>query len=89
MEDYISRQVFPQAPSPTMTSLRRISAIFVGARSTGQRAYLLASRSRLDNQRMVQEGYWFDEWLRLRLLRAMEVWSFVAERSGVRDLKDS
>jgi hypothetical protein len=24
---YMSRQVFPQAPSPTMTSLRRISAI--------------------------------------------------------------
>lgn len=25
----ISRQVFPQAPSPTMTSLRRISAILL------------------------------------------------------------
>lgn len=25
----ISRQVFPQAPSPTMTSLRRISAILM------------------------------------------------------------
>lgn len=25
--NYMSRQVFPQAPSPTMTSLRRISAI--------------------------------------------------------------
>lgn len=24
---YINRQVFPQAPSPTMTSLRRISAM--------------------------------------------------------------
>lgn len=24
---YINRQVFPHAPSPTMTSLRRISAI--------------------------------------------------------------
>lgn len=24
---YMSRQVFPQAPSPTMTSLRRISAM--------------------------------------------------------------
>ena len=24
---YMSRQVFPQAPSPTMTNLRRISAI--------------------------------------------------------------
>ena len=29
-EAYINRQVLPQAPSPTMTSLRRISAIFVG-----------------------------------------------------------
>lgn len=26
-ETHMSRQVFPQAPSPTMTSLRRISAI--------------------------------------------------------------
>ena len=26
---YMSRQVFPQAPSPTMTSLRRISAMAV------------------------------------------------------------
>lgn len=30
MEAYINRQVFPQAPSPTMTSLRRISAILMG-----------------------------------------------------------
>lgn len=27
---YINRQVLPQAPSPTMTSLRRISAILAG-----------------------------------------------------------
>lgn len=27
IDTYMSRQVFPQAPSPTMTSLRRISAI--------------------------------------------------------------
>lgn len=27
VEAYMRRQVFPQAPSPTMTSLRRISAI--------------------------------------------------------------
>ena len=26
---YMSRQVFPQAPSPTITSLRRISAILL------------------------------------------------------------
>jgi hypothetical protein len=26
---YINRQVFPQAPSPTMTSLRRISAMMM------------------------------------------------------------
>ena len=26
-ETYINKQVFPQAPSPTMTSLRRISAM--------------------------------------------------------------
>ena len=26
-ETYMSRQVFPQAPSPTITSLRRISAM--------------------------------------------------------------
>lgn len=29
VETYIRRQVFPQAPSPTMTSLRRISAILI------------------------------------------------------------
>ena len=29
LEKTIRRQVFPQAPSPTMTSLRRISAIVI------------------------------------------------------------
>ena len=37
---YISRQVFPQAPSPTMTSLRRISAMLY--RCTRQHALALA-----------------------------------------------
>ena len=32
-ETYINRQVFPQAPSPTMTSLRRISAIFTSQKA--------------------------------------------------------
>ena len=34
MEAYIKRQVFPQAPSPTMTSLRRISAILLRTKHT-------------------------------------------------------
>ena len=29
VDAYIKRQVFPQAPSPTITSLRRISAILI------------------------------------------------------------
>ena len=37
---YIKRQVFPQAPSPTMTSLRRISAMLY--RCTRQHALGLA-----------------------------------------------
>ncbi len=31
VETHINKQVFPQAPSPTMTSLRRISAITAAA----------------------------------------------------------
>jgi hypothetical protein len=36
---YINKQVFPQAPSPTMTSFRRISAMMVagGRLSDGTR----------------------------------------------------
>lgn len=37
-DTYISRQVFPQAPSPTMTSLRRISAILM-AKSVSVEAF--------------------------------------------------
>ena len=37
---HIKRQVFPQAPSPTMTSLRRISAMLY--RCTRQHALALA-----------------------------------------------
>ena len=39
---YMSRQVFPQAPSPTMTSLRRISAML--DRCTRQQAWLRLER---------------------------------------------
>ena len=39
---YINRQVFPQAPSPTMTSLRRISAIVVAGEGKGQRGSMPA-----------------------------------------------
>ena len=39
-ETCIKRQVFPHAPSPTMTSLRRISAILLGGQSTRQQGSL-------------------------------------------------
>jgi hypothetical protein len=32
-QTYINKQVLPQAPSPTMTNLRRISAMVTAARS--------------------------------------------------------
>jgi len=41
---YMSRQVFPQAPSPTMTSLRRISAICANVLMTLQTVCRCSSR---------------------------------------------
>ena len=39
MDTYINRQVFPQAPSPTMTSLRRISAILAARNVEGSKLH--------------------------------------------------
>lgn len=41
----MSRQVFPQAPSPTMTSLRRISAMAVDQREGGGRGARVLKRT--------------------------------------------
>lgn len=63
MNTYINKHVFPQAPSPTMTSLRRISAIFT---NTKHRSALLhvANEDAIDEQWNDQATR--DRWFGLR-----------------------